>query len=77
MRHREISVHVLHAAVRDVGTGSFLNLGNPVWADVRAYAVQHSNGTMTVVLDDVDDPSTTGPMTVPLDLGAFYGWGAR
>jgi Ricin-type beta-trefoil lectin domain len=65
------------AAVRDVGTGAFLNLSNPVWADVRAYAVQHSNGTMTVVLDDVDDPSTTGPATVQLDLGASYGWASQ
>ena len=60
------------AAVRDVGTGQFLNLSNPVWADVRTYAVQHSNGTMTVVLDDVDNPSTTGSTTVTLDLGASY-----
>ena len=65
------------AALRDVGTGPFLNLSNPVWADVRAYAVQHSNGTMTVVLDDVDDPSTTGPTTVQLDLGASYGWASQ
>ncbi|MGH3167501.1 MAG: glycosyl hydrolase family protein [Trebonia sp.] len=65
------------AAVRDVGSGAFLNLSDPVWADVRAYAVQHSNGTMTVVLDDVDDPSTTGPTTVQLDLGASYGWASQ
>ena len=65
------------AAVRDVGTGAFLNLSNPVWADVRAYAVQHSGGTMTVVLDDVDNPSTTGPTTVQLDLGASYGWASQ
>lgn len=61
------------AALHDVGTGQFLNLTNPVWTDVRAYAVQHSTGTMTVVLDDVDDPSTTGATTVQLDLGASYG----
>jgi hypothetical protein len=65
------------AAVRDVGTGAFLNLSNPVWADVRAYAVQHSNGTMTVVLDDVDNPSATGASTVQLDLGASYGWASQ
>ena len=65
------------AAVHDVGTGAFLNLSNPVWADVRAYAVQHSNGTMSVVLDDVDNPSTTGPTTVQLDLGASYGWASQ
>jgi len=60
------------AALHDVGTGEFLNLTNPVWADVRAYAVEHAGGTMTVVLDDVDDPSTTGSTTVQLDLGASY-----
>ena len=60
------------AALRDVGTGQFLNLTNPVWADVRAYAVEHSDGTMTVVLDDVDNPSSTGSTTVQLDLGASY-----
>jgi hypothetical protein len=65
------------AAVHDVGTGQFLNLSNPVWADVRAYAVQHSNGTMTVVLDNVDDPSTTGATTVQLSLGASYGWASE
>ena len=65
------------AAVHDVGIGAFLNLSNPVWADVRAYAVQHSNGTMTVVLDDVDDPTATGPTTVQLDLGASYGWASQ
>jgi len=65
------------AALRDVGAGAFLNLSNPVWADVRAYAVQHSNGTMTVVLDDVDDPSATGAATVQLDLGASYGWASQ
>jgi hypothetical protein len=65
------------AAVRAVGTGAFLNLSNPVWADVRAYAVQHSDGAMSVVLDDVDNPSTTGPTTVQLDLGASYGWASQ
>lgn len=62
------------AAVRAVGTGSFLNLSNPVWADVRAYAVRHADGTLTVVLDDVDDPATTGASTVQLALPAAYGW---
>ncbi len=62
------------AALRDIGTGQFLNLTNPAWADVRAYAIQHTDGTMTVVLDNVDDPSTTAATTVQLDLGASYGW---
>lgn len=60
------------AAVHELGTGQFLNLTNPVWADVRAYAVQHTDGTMSVMLDDVDDPSSTGSTTVQLDLPASY-----
>lgn len=62
------------AALRDIGTGRFLNLTNPSWADVRAYAIQHTDGTMTVVLDNVDDPSTTAATTLQLDLGAPYAW---
>ena len=62
------------AALRDIGAGQFLNLSNPAWADVRAYAIQHTDGTLTVVLDDVDDPSTTAATTVQLNLGASYGW---
>jgi hypothetical protein len=65
------------AALRDVGTGEFLNLSNPAWADVRAYAIQHADGTMTVVLDNVDDPSTTAATTLQLDLGASYGWASK
>jgi hypothetical protein len=60
------------AAVSALGTGPFLNLTNPVWTDVRAYAVQHSDGTVSVLLDDVDNPSTTGASTVQLDLPASY-----
>lgn len=60
------------AAVRQLGTGRFLNLTNPVWADVRAYAVQHTDGTLSVMLDDVDDPSTTAATTVQLSLPASY-----
>jgi hypothetical protein len=65
------------AAVHELGTGQFLNLDNPVWADVRTYAVQHSDGTMSVMLDDVDDPSTTGSTTVQLALPASYGWASQ
>jgi hypothetical protein len=60
------------AAVRDAGTGAFLNLSNPVYADVRAYAIRHADNTMTVVLDDMDDPASAGSSTVQLDLGASY-----
>jgi Ricin-type beta-trefoil lectin domain/Glycosyl hydrolase family 79 C-terminal beta domain len=60
------------AAVHEVGTGNFLNVTNSSWAAVRAYAVQHSNGTMTVVLDNVQDPSSNGATTLQLDLGANF-----
>ena len=36
------------------------NLSNPAWATVRAYAVKHADGTMTVVLDNVQDPASNG-----------------
>lgn len=65
------------AAVHQVGTGSFLTLSNPAWATVRAYAVKHADGTMTVVLDNVQDPAGNGPSTLQLDLGATFTWGSR
>jgi hypothetical protein len=54
-----------------VGTGRFAALDNPDAADVRAYAVRHGHG-LTVVLDDVDDPTTSGAITVTLNLGAHF-----
>jgi hypothetical protein len=60
------------AAIHLVGTGGFLTLSNPVSATVRAYAVKHANGTMTVVLDDVQDPASNGPTTVQLNLGKSF-----
>ncbi|MFC4030081.1 glycosyl hydrolase family protein [Streptomyces polygonati] len=65
------------AAVHQVGAGDFLTLDNPAWAAVRAYAVKHSDGTMTVVLDNVQDPRSNGPTTLQLDLGAAYTSGRR
>jgi Ricin-type beta-trefoil lectin domain/Glycosyl hydrolase family 79 C-terminal beta domain len=65
------------AAVHAIGTGSFLNLTNPDWADVRAYAVRHADGTVTVVLDNVQDPASNGATTLQLDLGASFGSGQR
>lgn len=65
------------AAVHEIGTGTFLNLTNPAWATVRGYAVKHTNGTMTVVLDDVQDPTSNGPTTLTLDLGANFTSGTR
>ncbi|HXR73545.1 glycosyl hydrolase family protein [Actinocrinis sp.] len=65
------------AAVHETGTGDFLNVTNPAWASVRAYAVKHTDGTMTVVLDNVTDPATTGPTTLQLNLGATFASGSR
>src|SRR6185312_7142867 len=65
------------AAVHAIGTGNFLNLSNPDWANVRAYAVKHANGTMTVVLDDVQDPASNGATTLQLALGANFDAGSR
>jgi hypothetical protein len=65
------------AAVHQIGTGSFLNLSNPAWAAVRAYAVKHADGTMTVVLDNVQDPASNGATTLQLSLGATFTTGSR
>lgn len=65
------------AAVHAIGTGNFLNLSNPDWANVRAYAVKHADGTMTVVLDDVQDPASNGATTLQLSLGGNFDAGSR
>lgn len=54
-----------------VGTGRFAAVTNPDSADVRAYAVRQGR-RLTIVLDDVQDPSANGATTVTLNLGAFY-----
>ncbi|HEY3870685.1 MAG TPA: glycosyl hydrolase family 79 C-terminal domain-containing protein [Actinocrinis sp.] len=54
-----------------VGTGRFAALDNPDAADMRAYAVRHGHG-LTVVLDNVQDPSANGATTVTLNLGAGF-----
>jgi polysaccharide lyase-like protein/glycosyl hydrolase family 79 len=54
-----------------VGTGNFVSVTNPDSANVRAYAVTNGNA-LTVVLDDVQDPSGNGPTAVSLNLGANY-----
>lgn len=65
------------ATVHALGTGNFLNVTNPIWQTVRAYAVQHAGGTMTVVLDNVTDPASNGPTTLQLSLGANFTSGSR
>jgi len=58
-------------ATRLVGTGTFLDVTNPDAANVRAYAVQNGR-TLTVVLDNFQDPSANGPTDVTLDLGGGH-----
>ncbi|HEV2638698.1 MAG TPA: glycosyl hydrolase family protein [Actinocrinis sp.] len=65
------------AAVHDVGTGKFLTVTNPDSSTVHAYSVQHPDGTMTVVLDDIQDPASNGSSTLQLDLGATYTSGQK
>ena len=65
------------ATVHAIGTGQFLNLGNPDWANVRAYAVKHADGSVTVVLDDVQDPASNGPSTLQLSFGQSFSGGSR
>ena len=65
------------AAVHAVGTGQFLNLSNPDWANVRAYVVKHADGSVAVVLDDVQDPASNGSSTLQLDFGQSFSSGTR
>lgn len=58
-------------AARLVGTGRFVPVTNPDPTDMRAYAVR-SGGHLTVVLDDVQDPASSGSTTVSLNLGADF-----
>ena len=60
------------AAIHELGTGGFLNVTNPASATVRVYAVQHSNGTVGIMLDNVSDPASNGPTSLQLDLGSTY-----
>jgi Ricin-type beta-trefoil lectin domain len=58
-------------AAKEVGTGSFLDVGNSDSANVRAYAVENG-GNLAVVLDDVQDPSSHGATDVTLTLPQSY-----
>ena len=60
------------AAVHEIGTGAFLNVTNPDSANVHAYAIRHSNGTLTVVLDNFQNPSSNGATSLQLELPASY-----
>jgi hypothetical protein len=65
------------AAVHEVGTGAFLNLSNPAWVTVRAYAIRHQDNSVTVVLDDMQDPASNGSSTLQLDFGQSFTHGSR
>ena len=65
------------AAVHGVGTGSFLQVTNPASATVRAYAVQHADNSVTVVLDNVADPAGNGATSVQLNLPRTYASASR
>ena len=60
------------AAVHEIGTGNFLTLANPDYANVRAYALVHTDGTVTVVLDNVQDPASNGASTLQLSFGQSF-----
>jgi|GEM_PF-1835032 len=65
------------AAVHAAGTGSFLQVGNPASATVRTYAIQHADGSVTVVLDNVADPASNGATAVQLNLPRTFGSASR
>jgi hypothetical protein len=65
------------AAVHAVGTGSFLKVSNPASATVRAYAVQHADSSVTVVLDNVADPASNGATSVQLNLPQSFASASR
>ncbi|MBV9024990.1 MAG: hypothetical protein JO362_14645 [Streptomycetaceae bacterium] len=65
------------AAVHLIGTGDFLQVNDPTWTTVRAFALRHTDGTMTVVLDNVQDPAHSGPTTLRLGLGASFAAGRK
>jgi hypothetical protein len=66
---RPVFYGMLAAAL--VGTGNFVAVTNPDAANLRAYAVKNGR-RLTVVLDDVQDPSANGPTTVTVNLGATF-----
>ena len=65
------------AAVHAAGTGSFLQVSNPASATVRAYAIQHADKSVTVVLDNVADPASNGATSVQLNLPQTFGSASR
>ena len=65
------------AAVHQIGAGDFLNVTNPDYANVHAYAIKHADGSVTVVLDNFQDPASNGATTLQLDLPAAYTSGEK
>jgi hypothetical protein len=65
------------AATHLIGTGAFLPINDPAWGTVRVFAVKHTDGTMTVVLDNIQDPAHNGPTNLRLNLGASFRSGRK
>jgi hypothetical protein len=65
------------AAVHAIGTGVSLGVDNPAWATVRGYAFKHADGSMAVVLDNLQDPASFGATSLQLNLGATFHSGNR
>jgi hypothetical protein len=63
-------------AIGLVGTGHFVSVSDPDYANIRAYAIE--NGPqLTVVLDDVQNPAGNGPTTVTLSLSTAFSEGSQ
>lgn len=66
--------------MHQIGTGSFLTVTNPDSANVHVYAVSLSNGTMTVVVDNFQDPVALARLMFPVvcfAVGGCCSCGAR
>jgi hypothetical protein len=64
-------VYYAQLLLRQLGTGSFLPVTNNDLTDLRVYAVR--NGTrLRLVVVNVDDPSTTGPITATFKLPSSF-----
>jgi glycosyl hydrolase family 79 len=70
-RLRARPIYYSQLLLHELGTGSFLPVTNNDLTDLRVYAVR--NGTrLRLVVVDVDDPATTGPITVTFKLPTSY-----
>ncbi|MCU1574791.1 MAG: hypothetical protein JWO93_2873 [Micrococcaceae bacterium] len=61
--------------VNNIGTGSFQQLDTSGNENIYAYAVKHDDGSMSVVVVNQNDPSTTAQAPVTVQLPAAAGTG--